>query len=109
MCSRAPTSAVAISHSMKSAPIAGGIVVLELDREDRLPGLAEIVERDVLILPARPGAEVDEEPVVAIGGRRAKRLARDGEHARALLAGRLRDQLLEPQPDARERRRRHEA
>ena len=47
---------------------------------------------------------MDEEPVVAVGGRIAQRLAGDREHAGALLARRLGDQLLEPQPDALQRR-----
>ncbi len=51
---------------------------------------------------------MDEEAVVAVGGGLAEGLAGDGQHAGALLAGGLGDQLLEPQADAGQRRRHHE-
>ena len=52
MCSRAPTSAVATSHSTKSAPTSAGLA--ELQREHRLAGRAQGVERRVLLVVAVP-------------------------------------------------------
>jgi hypothetical protein len=46
---------------------------------------------------------VDEDPVVAVRVRCAERLVGHGQDALALLAGRLRDELLDPEPEARDR------
>ena len=74
MCRRAPTSAVAISHSTKSAPSVGRAVGLSCMVKTGWPASRESVERDVLIVAARAGAQVDEQAIVAIGGGVAERL-----------------------------------
>ena len=52
MCSAAPTSAVATSHSTNSAPRSAGLV--ELQREHGVTGRAQGVEAGVLLVVAVP-------------------------------------------------------
>ena len=96
MCSRAPTSAVAISHSMKSAPRSAG-------RSNCWVKTGWPAARRVLSAASAGSclalADLHEEAVGAVRLDLAERLARDRQHARAGLAGRLGDQLLEPEAD----------
>ena len=85
------------------------VEVVDPDPDDRLPGALDRLDRRVLLrvgVGAKP--HVDEQAIVAVRVRRAERLAVDGDHALPLLAGRLRQQLLEPGAEVADRGRRHE-
>ena len=106
MCSLAPTRAVAISHSTNSAPRSAAPSNCWVNTG--CPAARSVFERGVLLVVAGPGG----------GGRRAGRRRRPRRRRAARppsgstpvpgLAGRLGDQLLEPQPDRGELRRDHE-
>ncbi len=53
-----------------------------------------------LLVRARAVAQVDEHAVIAVHARVAERLVGDRQDALAVLAGRLGDQLLDPEPEA---------
>ena len=74
-------------------------------RERRMPGRADLLdERVQALLGLLEVAQVQEHPVVAVGvGRVAERLVANRHDPAPLLAGRLGDELLGPQPEALDR------
>ena len=79
------------------------------DPDDRMPGSFQRDQRVVMLSVVFAfGAQVDEEAVIAVQGRIAKRLAVDRDQALAVLARGLRDQLFGPGAEVGDIRRRQD-
>ena len=90
-------------------PRPGRSVVVHVDADHRLAGLLERHDRRVLRrVRSRLQAQVGEQAIVAVGVRRRQPLAVDRDDALALLAGGLRDELLEPRAEIVDPGRRHQ-
>ena len=75
------------------------------ERHGRVAGVGERLHLRVGVLVGLVAvAQVDEHAVVAVDVGRPDRLAGDGQDPLALLAGRLGDQLLDPEREALDRR-----
>ena len=94
MPSSAPARAVAISHSSTCAAQVGEAAV-ERQHHDGVAGVGQRAQRRGV----RVVAQRHEQAVVAVGLGPGERLAHDGHHARAVLARRLGQQLLEPEAE----------
>ena len=98
-----PTTAVASSKSTMMRPRSAApwvsIVMTGCSASVRRPTTASLSAA-----PARGVMQVQEDAVAAVGLRRAERLVGHRQHALAVLARRLGDQLLDPQPVGLDRR-----
>ena len=98
-----PAVAIANSAKKKIRPRSCGPV--DLAHDDRVAGLAQRRDLGVGRLVGRVAvAQVQEGAVVAVDAGVADRLVGDRQDALALLARRLRDELLDPQPEGLQRR-----
>ena len=81
-----------------------GVVQDEID--DGMAGVGQLLQLGDVVGAAQ--ADADEDAVLAVVGRFQQRLAGDWEDALPLLAGRLGDELLDPEAERVQRRRRDE-